>query len=109
MGRGAARRKPDLASLFCQTTSEPRNGARIGMCTFRSKRRQIALERHKRRERELKIGESEAFRVRKEKIRKSTKIENKRPDTLQGNGFPEKDERFTRTIQQAGRGQKWGS
>ena len=35
-----------------------------------AKRRQIALERHKRRERELKIGESEAFRVRKEKIRK---------------------------------------
>lgn len=33
-------------------------------------RKKIALERHKRRELELKVGESEAFLVRKEKIRK---------------------------------------
>ena len=50
-----------------------------------AKRRQIALERHKRRERELKIGESEAFRVRKEKIEKNTKIGKlSAPGTLQG-------------------------
>jgi Ca2+-binding EF-hand superfamily protein len=33
-------------------------------------RKQIALERHKRRERELKVGESEAFQLRKQKIQK---------------------------------------
>ena len=35
-----------------------------------AKRKEIALERHKIRERELKVGESEAFQLRKQKIRK---------------------------------------